>query len=130
MFDENSALPTSPRVLSAEPLTVHLDLRDGRLTVTGRLTRSSAHLLQDAVSTMIDTGRASWLVDLAGADLSSAVGLQAVGTAYRRLLRRGCRMTLTGADPALQKRLIRSRLDQHVSMAPGSSGVSTPTLEP
>jgi anti-anti-sigma regulatory factor len=103
---------------SERPFAVHLDLRDGRLAVTGRLSRRSSHLLRDAVSAMLDAHRRCWLVEIAEADLGGDAGLQAIGAAYRRLLRGGHGMTLVGADPALCQRLVRARLDRHVLAPP------------
>jgi enoyl-CoA hydratase/carnithine racemase len=49
--------------------------------------------------------------------------LQAIGAAYRRLLRRGRRMTLSGADGALHEQLTRLRLDHH--LLPGARPPTT-----
>ena len=123
----NPSLPPAPPPPAAQAFAVHLDLGNGRLTLTGRLTRRSAHLLHDAVSAMLHADRDTWLVDIASADLGGAVGMQVIGAAYRRLLRHGRRMTLSGADPALQERLVRLRLDHHVLPVPSSPADPRPT---
>jgi anti-anti-sigma regulatory factor len=78
---------------------VRLDLVAGRLEVTGQLDHRTAHLVNDAISTLVHAGTQAWAVDvseLAGRDRDC---LRVIGAAYRRALRHGRAMTLIGAPP-------------------------------
>lgn len=96
-------------------LLLRVDLGTGRLTLTGELDRSTAHLLRDAIAAIVSIGgEAGVAVDVAGLVTCDAAGLRAISVSYRRLLRRGRRMTLHNASPALQLSLTRLRLDHHL----------------
>jgi anti-anti-sigma regulatory factor len=96
------------------PLSLHLDLARGRLTLTGALDRASTHLLYDAVSALLLTDQTRWSVDVTALTLGDRAAMHAIGAAYRRAVRHGRRLALTGASPSLRGHLTRVRLDQHV----------------
>jgi hypothetical protein len=61
---------------------VRLDLVAGRLEVTGQLDHRTAHLVNDAISTLVHAGTQAWAVsELAGRDRDC---LRVIGAAYRR----------------------------------------------
>ncbi|WP_448620514.1 STAS domain-containing protein [Geodermatophilus sp. URMC 65] len=93
---------------------VRVDLVGGRLSVTGRLDRRTAHLLHDAVSTLLFADHERWAVDVTGLTVGDAATVRTISGAYRRLLRHGRRMTLLGASPPLRQALTRLRLDPHL----------------
>jgi anti-anti-sigma regulatory factor len=111
-------LPRSSTVLGASPdradFTIRVDLAVGRVAATGRLDRRTAHLLHDALSTLLHAEHTSWQLDVSELVDVDDAGLRAVGAAYRRALRHGRHLTLHGASPALREALIRLRLDRHV----------------
>lgn len=98
----------------AEGLRLDLDLVAGRLIARGRLDRGTAHLAYDAIAAMLAAEREHWRVDVAELVVRDRFGLRVLTAAYRRLLRRGRRMTLEGASPELQHALTRLRLDGHL----------------
>ena len=93
---------------------MRVDLDVGRVAVTGRLDRSTAHLLHDALSALLQTDHMRWQLDATALSDVDDVGLRAVGAAYRRALRHGRQLTLHGAPPALRAALTRLRLDHHI----------------
>ena len=94
-------------------LRVHVDHRTGRVAVIGRLGRRTGHLVHDAITVVLQSGRVRWLVDVTGLTADQA-GLRVLGGAYRRLLRGGRQMILLGASPQLRQALHRLRLAPHV----------------
>jgi anti-anti-sigma regulatory factor len=112
-------LPRSSTSSGARPddsagFTIRVDLAVGRVAVTGRLDRGTAHLLHDALSTLLHAEHTAWQLDVSELRDVDDAGLRAVGAAYRRALRHGRHLTLHGASPALRAALIRLRLDRHV----------------
>jgi anti-anti-sigma regulatory factor len=108
-----AAPPRSPA--EAPPgFTARIDLVRGRVTVVGGLHRGTAHLLHDAVSTLLHSARRLWIIDVSHLTVGDHDGLRAIGNAYRRAIRHDRRMTLLGASPALRAALARLRLDRHV----------------
>jgi anti-anti-sigma factor len=94
-------------------LSVHVDHRDGRVAVVGRLGRRTAYLVHDAITVVLQTDRIRWLVDVTELN-ADPTGLRVLGGAYRRLLRGGRQMILLGASPLLRQALHRLRLAPHV----------------
>ena len=106
--------PTRSPAPGGQPdLNVRIDHRAGRVTVTGRLERRTAHLVHDAITVMLQSDRIRWLVDVTGLTIDQT-GLRVLGGAYRRLLRCGREMTLLGVSPQLRQALRRLRLADHV----------------
>lgn len=114
---------------------IRIDLVSGRLALSGPLTRRTTHLLYDGVSTLVHADADQWVVDAIGLTECDHSGVRAIGTAYRRALRHGRRMVVTGASPALRRVLTRVRLDEHVLVAAHrstrpSSGTADDVREP
>ena len=103
----------SPSVDPAD-FAIHFDLTVGRIAVTGRLDRRTAHLLQDALSALLHGEHMCWQLDVSELTHVDHAGLRAVGAAYRRALRHGRHLTLQGASPPLREALTRLRLDRHI----------------
>ncbi|MGY1740805.1 MULTISPECIES: STAS domain-containing protein [unclassified Blastococcus] len=96
------------------PFGVHVDLVGGRVTLTGRLDRSRAHLLLDALTALTRIPGDRWVLDVGSLDSCDGDGLRAIGAGYRYAVRHRRNLTLTGAAPALQRRLIWLRLAPHL----------------
>jgi anti-anti-sigma regulatory factor len=110
---------------STVPFTIRIDLVSGRLDLSGPLTHRTTHLLYDGLSTLVHADADQWVVDALGLTDCDHAGVRAIGLAYRRALRHGRRMVLTGASPALRRVLTRVRLDHHVLAAAHGSGGRT-----
>jgi anti-anti-sigma regulatory factor len=95
-------------------LTVHLDLVGGVVRLTGVLDRATAHLLHDAVSTLLAGGPPRWQIDAEGLVHCDGAGLRALSAAYRRALLHDRRVGVSSAPPWLCSALGRIRLDSHV----------------
>jgi anti-anti-sigma regulatory factor len=93
---------------------VRVDGGTGRVTVAGRLARSTVPVLHEAVSTLLRVARTAWSIDVAGLVVSDDAGLRAIVGAYRRAVRHGRQLTLLGASPALHGALMRLRLARHL----------------
>ncbi len=93
---------------------VAVDYRLGRLQLTGRLDGGNAHLLHDTISALLLSDCDRWTADITALAVVDHAGIKAIGTAYRRLLRNGRRITLRGASPAMDQALTRLRLDRHL----------------
>ncbi|MGY1601034.1 STAS domain-containing protein [Geodermatophilus sp. SYSU D00815] len=109
--------PTSPAGAPEGALPLFLaqvDHRLGRLRLAGRLDRGTCHVLLDVVRALVLDGGEHWTVDVTDLLVADHAGLRAIGSAYRRLVRRGVRMTFTGAPPALVGALTHLRLDAHL----------------
>ncbi|WP_233517749.1 STAS domain-containing protein [Geodermatophilus marinus] len=106
------------------PFAVRIDLVGGRVEVIGQLGRRTAHLVQDAVSALLQTDGAAWVLDVAGLTGCDRAGVRVIGGAYRWALRHGRRLALVGARPSLQAELARLRLDGHL-LAAGDGAPST-----
>lgn len=102
---------------STLPFMIRIDLVSGRLALSGPLTRRTTHLLYDGVSTLVHADADQWVVDAIGLTECDHSGVRAIGTAYRRALRHGRRMVVTGASAELRRVLTRVRLDDHVLAA-------------
>jgi anti-anti-sigma factor len=103
------------RTGSALPSCVaQVDRATGHVTVTGRLDGAAVPAFHEAVSTLLRAGRASWRIDVSALEVADDAGLRALVGAYRRALRHGCQLTLSGASPPLHRALVRLRLARHL----------------
>ena len=121
--------PAGSEPENAPALFVHLDLVGGRVELTGRLHRRTVHRLHDAVATLLLTDCPHWTVDVTGLSGWDRLGLRALDAIRRRALRRGRRMTVVGAPPALRTELIRLRVQQPLH-DPQSGGPARPDRVP
>ena len=109
------SLPRPDRPQKAGPsLIVRIDFVRARLELTGQLDRHTAHVLHDAVSTLLQTDNDRWIMNAAGLTGFDPTGLRTIGTTYRRALRHRRQLTLVDTPPLLQAALARLRLDHHV----------------
>ena len=108
----------APSPKESDGFRLDLDVIAGRLTVRGRLDRTTAHLVHDATVAMLATGGKHWRVEVAELVVGDRFGLRALTAAYRRLLRQGRRMSLEGTSPELLHALTRLRLDHHLLPRP------------
>lgn len=93
------SLPTAEVPAGDDPvLTIRIDNRQGSLQLTGQLDRWNVHLLQDSISVLLISDRERWTADVTALAVVDHAGLRAIGTAYRRLLRNGRRLSLRGAS--------------------------------
>ncbi|MGK5114216.1 MULTISPECIES: STAS domain-containing protein [unclassified Geodermatophilus] len=83
------------------PLLVSVDLRAGRVSVTGELDRGSAHHLLDALAALSLTGLPAWTVDGAGITFCDATGLRALARARVLAAGRGRTLGVVGLRPFL-----------------------------
>jgi len=122
------ASPVGDAPVEPEGFWLDLDVLAGRLTVRGRLDRGTAHLVHDAIAAMLTIERTDWSVDVAQLVVRDRFGLRMLTGAYRRLLRRGRRMTLEGASSELTHALTRLRLEHHLlpHQCGPSDGPATP----
>ena len=102
-----SASPTDPDYDDVSRLVARVDLVTGRLELVGRMDRATAHLVQDAISTLLLTPCAHWTLDLSGATVSDHHGLRAIAAAYRRATEHHRQLTLRGASPTLQRAVLQ-----------------------
>jgi anti-anti-sigma regulatory factor len=113
MMSAQSSSPAGPAVPGPSFL-VQVDLVGGRVVLSGRLDRRTAHLLSDAVSALLVGDCPHWTVDTTALTVADHAALRAIGAAYRRAIRHGRRLTILGTSPALHAALTRLRLDHHV----------------
>jgi anti-anti-sigma factor len=99
---------------AAPSLIVRIDFPRARLELTGQLDRHTAHVLHDAISTLLQTDSDRWIMNVAGLTGLDPTGLRTIGATYRRALRHRRQLTLVGTPPFLQTALARLRLDHHV----------------
>jgi anti-anti-sigma factor len=83
------------------PLLISVDLRTGRVHVTGELDRSCAHHLLDALAALALTAHPVWTVDAAGVTFSDAVGLRVLARARVLSASRGRVLRVVDAPPFL-----------------------------
>jgi anti-anti-sigma factor len=102
---------------AAPSLIVGIDFVRARLELSGQLDRHTAHVLHDAISTLLQTDTDRWILHVAGLTGFDPTGLRTIGATYRRALRHRRRLTLVGSSPLLQAALARLRLDHHVLAA-------------
>src|SRR3954447_1873029 len=103
-----------PPQKTAPSLIVRIDFTRARLELSGQLDRHTAHVLHDAISTLLQTDTDRWILHVAGLTGFDPTGLQTISATYRRALRHRRRLTLVGTSPLLQAALARLRLDHHV----------------
>lgn len=108
-----SSSAAGPAGLGA-PFRLQVDPAAGRVVLSGRLDRRTAHLLAEAVSALLAGDCPEWTVDASGLTAADHAALRAIGAAYRRAIRHGRRLTILGTSPELHAALIRLRLDHHV----------------
>jgi anti-anti-sigma factor len=99
---------------TAPSLIVRIDFARARLELTGQLDRHTAHVLHDAISTLLQTNSNRLIMNVAELTGLDPTGLRTIGATYRRALRHRRQLTLVGTPPFLQAALARLRLDQHV----------------
>jgi anti-anti-sigma factor len=101
-------------------LLVSVDLRAGRVQVTGDLDRSCAHHLLDALATLGLSTSTTWTVDAAGVTFCGATGLRVLARARALAASRGRTLVLIGAPPFLARLLAMTRLGDLLSAPPSS----------
>lgn len=106
--------PAESRDGGPSPFTIRLDLIAGRLELAGPLDHRTAHLLHDAISTLLLTDCHLWTIDVTELTACQSSGLRAIGGTYRRALRHNRWVRLTGTPPWLQRDLTRVHLDHHL----------------
>jgi anti-anti-sigma factor len=99
---------------AAPSLIVRIDFTRARLELTGQLDRHTAHVLRDAISTLLQTNSDRRIIDVAELTGLDPTGLRTIGATYRRALRHRRQLTLVGTPPFLQAALARLRLDHHI----------------
>jgi anti-anti-sigma factor len=88
------------------PLLLSIDLRAGRISVSGELDRTVAHRLADALDALALTGRRAWTVDAAALTFCDAEGLRVLSAGTALAERCGCTLQLVRAAP-FTARLLR-----------------------
>jgi anti-anti-sigma factor len=91
-----------------------VDQATGSVIVTGRLDGAAVPVLHEAVSALLRAGRPAWRIDVSALEVTDDAGLRGLVGAYRRALRHGCQLTLSGASPPLHRALARLRLACHL----------------
>jgi len=107
------ARPDRPQP-TAPSLIVRIDFARARLELSGQLDRHTAHVLHDAISTLLQTDNDRWIINAAGLTGFDPTGLRTIGATYRRALRHRRQLTLVDTPPLLQAALARLRLEHHV----------------
>jgi len=98
-------------------MLVRIDFIRARLELSGQLDRHTAHVLHDAISTLLQTDTDRWIINVAGLTGFDPTGIRTINGTYRRALRHRRQLTLVGTPPFLQTALARLRLDHHVLAA-------------
>ena len=93
---------------------LRIDLPGGRVQLAGQLDRTNVHLLHDAISTLLLTDGAVWVIDATDVTACDGMGVRGIGAAYRRAVRHHRRIRLVGTPAALHRELTRLRLDHHL----------------
>jgi anti-sigma B factor antagonist len=83
------------------PLLVSVDLRAGRVQVTGELDRSCAHHLLDALAALNLTAHPVWTVDAAGITFCDTMGLRVLARARVLAASRGRVVRVVNGPPFL-----------------------------
>src|SRR3954463_9553788 len=96
------SLPRPDRPPKAAPsLIVGIDFLRARLELSGQLDRHTAHVLHDAISTLLQTDSDRWILHVAGLTGFDPTGLRTIGATYRRGPRHPRRLTPVGPPPPL-----------------------------
>jgi anti-anti-sigma factor len=117
VFSPGSLLRPDRPPKTGPSLIVRIDFVRARLELTGQLDRHTAHVLHDAISTLLQTDSNRWIMNVAELTGLDSTGLRTIGTTYRRALRHHRQLTLVGTPPFLRTALARLRLDHHVLAA-------------
>ena len=115
-------MPVPPsRPSSATPsLAVRIDVTGGVLRLSGELLAATVHLLDDAITALLQTGRRHWHADVTDLLVWDTAGLRAIAEAYRRTREHDCRITLVGAPAGFRRTLESLYLDHDLfGDAPG-----------
>src|SRR4051794_33005661 len=103
--------------MTGPSLLVRIDFIRARLELSGQLDRHTAHVLHDAISTLLQTDPDGWIINVAGLTGLAPTGIRTITGPSRRALRPRRQLTLVGPPPFLQTALARLRLDHHVLAA-------------
>jgi anti-sigma B factor antagonist len=111
----------SHRPVPTSDFTLRLEAPDSRtrvVAVTGEVDLTAAPDLRDQIGTAIEDGAERVLVDLSGATLVDSSVLGVLVGAMRRLRRRHGDLGLVGGDPAVERVLTVTGLDELLVVAP------------
>lgn len=98
-------VPPSPPSSATPSLDVHIDVAGGVLALSGELLAATVHLLDDAITAVLLTGRRHWHADITDLLVWDTAGLRALAEAHRRSLQHDCRVTLVGASAGFRRTL-------------------------
>lgn len=87
----------------SEPITVEVDGDAGRITVGGELDVHTAPALSDALTGLLDQGRATIVIDAGGLRFCDSSGIQVLVQARERALEQGGAISIVGAHGAVEK---------------------------
>src|SRR3954452_13647074 len=119
------SLPRPDRPPKAAPsLIVRIDFVRARLELSGQLDRHTAHVLHDAISTLLQTDSDRWILHVARLTGFDPTGLRTIGATYRRALRHRRQLTLVGSSPLLQAGLGRPPPPHHLPAPPQNTPAS------
>ena len=104
-------MPPSRPSPSTPSLAVRIDVTGGVLRLSGELLAATVHLLDDAITAVLLTGRRNWHADVTDLLVWDTAGLRAIAEAHRRSLRHDCRITLVGAPAGFRRTLDSLYLD-------------------
>src|SRR4051794_14127069 len=108
------SLPRPDRPPKAAPsLIVRIDFVRARLELSGQLDRHTAHVLHDAISTLLQTDSDRWILHVARLTGFDPTGLRTISPPSRRPRRPRRGLPLVGPPPLLQAALAHPRLDHH-----------------
>lgn len=126
--------PARPVLVRHRPvgqLVVDVDLVAGRISLTGDLSRHTAHHLLDAARTLSAVPHLRWVLEAAELRSCDATGLRAISACYRKALRHGATMRITGPSLGLKRALASLRLDNHLLDSDGAGDqVNADTVYP
>ncbi|WP_236833801.1 STAS domain-containing protein [Blastococcus sp. KM273129] len=91
-----------------------IDLVAGRISLGGELNRHTVHHLLDAARTLSAVPHPRWVIEADDIRSCDSTGLRALSACYRKALRHGATMSITGPSPALRRALASLRLDHHL----------------
>jgi anti-anti-sigma factor len=99
-------VPAKPHPSPPSPsLVIRIDATGGVLCMSGELLAATAHLLDEAITAVLQTGRRHWRADVTDLLVWDTAGLRAIAAAQRRIRAHDCRFTLVGAPPGLRRTL-------------------------
>jgi anti-anti-sigma regulatory factor len=112
VYSKSSQFPLSDGACAA--LTARIDVSRGSAELSGHLHGETVHVVDDAMTALLLTGRRYWRVHVPDLFIWDRSGLRAIGVAHRRALAGDRHVILVGASPELRRTLELLGPDHHL----------------